>query len=664
VIPRGGDAAPAAAAGEGQGHGHDPEATPPDVRPRLRHEPALDGLRGLAVVAVVAFHLDRLGGGFLGVDLFFVLSGFLITSLLLTEHRGRGAIDLGRFWVRRARRLLPALLVMLVGVGVLLLAVTEQADRARFRGDALATLGYVANWHRMVADIGYWDIFSVPSPLDHTWSLAIEEQFYVLWPLVAVLVLGRGAGRRFRLGAVAVAGAAVSFALLAVLWAPGDTNRAYYATDTRIGPTLLGAALAAWVAGRPRRDAPPPRRLEAAAVAGVAWMAVCATAVDGQGPSYYRGALASFAVAATVVIVAVTGGPPGPLGRVLAVRPLRALGAVSYGVYLWHWPVIVFLTPERANVRGWALDGLRVAVTLAVAGLSYRFVEVPVRRGALPGRRLVVAGAGATAVTLAVVLVATGGERPATEAAFEDVPVEGSDNPFFLYPDSIPDGATRVMLVGDSGVYHLGPALAEAGEGAGAVVATSPQILCTAISPEGVTRRQDGQRLRREVCHDDRHERWGELADVFEPDVVVYYLANAGGIGTPLLDGEYVSDCDPAYDAYLRDALRVDADIVGRTGARVVFATSPYVASFNPDSVREVDCRNDTFRTVAADRPGTAVLELNEFVASQIAATDVDMFKDPVHFSEEGSRIVSDWLLPEVDRLLSASSEARTVPGS
>lgn len=179
------------------------------------------------------------------------------------------------------------------------------------------------------------------------------------------------------------------------------------------------------------------------------------------------------------------------------------------------------------------------------------------------------------------------------------------------------------MPVGDSGAYHLGPALAEAGGGAGAVVATSPQILCTVIGPEGVTRRSDGQEVRREVCPDDRHERWGELADVFQPDGVLDNLANAGGIGAPLLDGEHVSDCDPAYDAYLRDALPVDAD-----------------------------------------RPGTEVVELNELVADQIAGTDVDMFEDPVHLSEEGARIVSDWLLPEVERLLSAASEPPTVPGS
>ncbi|HEX6569750.1 MAG TPA: acyltransferase, partial [Acidimicrobiales bacterium] len=180
----------------------EPATAPPTPVPaRLHREPALDGLRGLAVVAVVVFHLGHIDGGFLGVDLFFVLSGFLITSLLVTEHRRHGAIDLRAFWVRRARRLLPALLLTLAGVGALLAALTPAADRPRFRGDALATLGYAANWQAMADDVGYWDMFARPSPLDHMWSLAIEEQFYLLWPplVLGLLVLARrrtGGGRR------------------------------------------------------------------------------------------------------------------------------------------------------------------------------------------------------------------------------------------------------------------------------------------------------------------------------------------------------------------------------------------------------------------------------------------------------------------------------------
>ncbi|HZM41853.1 MAG TPA: acyltransferase, partial [Acidimicrobiales bacterium] len=178
-------------------------------RPALARQPALDGLRGVAVAAVVAFHLEHLKGGFLGVDLFFVLSGFLITSLLLVEFEGGQAVDLGRFWSRRARRLLPALFLLL-GVLALLMAGKMLGQRPGFRGDALATLGYAANWHAMARDIGYWDLFAQPSPLDHMWSLAIEEQFYLLWPplVLGLLVLARrrtGRGRGHLVAGVAVA---------------------------------------------------------------------------------------------------------------------------------------------------------------------------------------------------------------------------------------------------------------------------------------------------------------------------------------------------------------------------------------------------------------------------------------------------------------------------
>jgi peptidoglycan/LPS O-acetylase OafA/YrhL len=620
--------------------------------PRLHHEPALDGLRGMAVAAVVVFHLGHLEGGFLGVDLFFVLSGFLITGLLLTEHSGRGSVDLRRFWERRARRLLPALFVMLVGISVLLLTLASDAERIRVRGDGLATLGYVANWHRMVSTIGYWDIFGMPSPLDHTWSLAIEEQFYVLWPLVAALVLGFGAARAARstgvrrLGLVAVVGAAASFALLAVTWVPGDTNRAYYATDTRIGPTLLGCALAVVVSRRLRREVPPARWVEAAALAALGWMAVCALAIDGQGYSYYEGGLVSFAVGSVVVIFAVTGGPLGALGRTLAWRPLRWLGTVSYGVYLWHWPVIVFLTSKRAHFGGWPLDGLRVAVTLAVAALSFRYVERPIRRGNLSGKRLLAAGGGALAVTLVAVLVATTGAAPATEAGMAEVPVNGSDNPYYLYPSDIPAGAARLLVVGDSGVIHLGAGLDALGEDQGVAVASNVQILCTVVAPESETR-ANGQIMHRKRCHGIARSRWNDLVDEFRPDVVVYYLANAGGVSDVRLDGQWVTDCDPAYDGYLTRALRRDLDILGQHGARVVIATTPYPGSFFEDSHREVDCRNATYLRVASQRPGTELVDLHAFIERE-RGDGVEMYEDSIHFSPSGARHVARWLIPQV----------------
>jgi peptidoglycan/LPS O-acetylase OafA/YrhL len=607
---------------------------------RLVHEPALDGLRGLAVAAVVVFHLGHLRGGFLGVDLFFVLSGFLITSLLLNEHRRRGGIDLPHFWSRRARRLLPALFLLLAGVGLLLVLFATGGERARARGDALSTVGYVANWHRVFSDLGYWDIFGNPSPLDHMWSLAIEEQFYVLWPVLVLLVLRRHGTRA--LGWVVAAGAAASFGVLAFYYAPGDTNRAYYGTDSRIGPTLLGAGLALVVAGRARRAAPPRAAADLAAVAALAVMAASAVAVDGQASWYYRGGLVVFAAATTLVIAVVTGGPPGSVAKALSVRPLAALGVISYGVYLWHWPVIVYLGPERVGVDGWQLAAVQIGATLALSIASFVLVERPIRRGALRAPQVRIATAGAVAVVLAVVLAATSG-RSETAVAGGIVPVQGADDPALLYPADIPPDAPRLLLVGDSGVYALGPAFREAAAREGVSVATSAQMICTVVVPEDAIRSAHGEVDPWPPCHDVRRDLWTELVDDFAPDVVVYYLANAGSLGDVRLDGAWVGDCDPAYRAYLREALREDAALLQRGGARLVITTSPAPVLVDPERLQ---CRNDTYREIAASI-GADVVDLGRFVAGR-QREGVEMLKDLVHLSDRGARLASDWLLAEL----------------
>jgi len=637
------------------------------VAPRLRHQPALDGLRGLAVAVVVAFHLGRLRGGFLGVDLFFVLSGFLITSLLLAEQRETGAVALGRFWARRARRLLPALLLLLAGVAVLIGVFTPAGDRPTFRGDALATLGYVANWEALADEADYWDMFTHASPLDHMWSLAIEEQFYLAWPLVVVgaLVLARRRGRSGPrlVAAVSLAGAAASFAVLAVTYSPVDTSRAYYGTDARVGPTLLGAALAALCVGRLRSRAadgdddgtPGAARSRAmgpaglAGAAGLVALAVMAwslAALDGVGPGYYRGGLAAFALAAVVLVWAVTGEGAGAIGRVLAVRPLAALGVISYGVYLWHWPVIVYLTPGRGRVDGWALDGLRIAVTLALAVGSYVAVERPIRRGALRGRTVRLALVGSLAVTTVAVVVTTAGVArvPGTDI----VQASGEGNAVVLVPASIPEGARRIMLVGDSGAIYLGPALADEAERVGtAAAATDARPWCTVLMPEGVARHPGGDIERRAPCHDQRHGSWGALAADFDPDVVVYYLAAGGAASELLLDGEWRRECEPAYDRYLVDALVADLDVLAAEGATVVLATTPLspAIGMSPRGLAALGCRTAIFDRVVAARPATGVVDMAAVVHAGLEGGTV-MFRDPVHLSDEGAEIVARWLVP------------------
>ncbi|HEX5365315.1 MAG TPA: acyltransferase [Acidimicrobiales bacterium] len=659
--------------------------------PRLAHEPALDGLRGLAVLVVVAFHLDRLQGGFLGVDLFFVLSGFLITSLLLVEHQGRGRVDLGAFWARRARRLLPALLALLAGVAVLLATLSDAAVRPRFRGDALATLGYVANWHRMVAEVSYWDIFTQPSPLDHTWSLAIEEQFYLAWPLMVAGVLAAGRGRwrpvpggaggggdvgpagpggrppgARRVAAVAVAGAAASFVALAVLWSPVDTNRAYFATDTRLGPILLGAALAAATAGRNRRAEPPPARRDAAAALALAAMGAACVVVDGRTGAYYRGGLVLFALASLVVVAGVTGGPPGVVARGLSWRPLARLGTISYGVYLWHWPVIVYLTPERLGAGRLATDVACVAVTLGLALLSARLVEGPVRRGALPGLR----GGAAVAAVVAVVAVALvavtrgpgGGGTDVAATSVGTVDAGGGERPLRSLPTDVPPGATRLLVVGDSGPMFLVPALAEEARRTGGAwaIGTSSILDCSPVIVSSQVRYPTGDVVGRRPCHERRRRTWAADARRMGADVVVVYLANAGGLGEQWVDGQWVTDCDPAFDELFVHELGEDVAALAATGARVVLASSPDVEVMRSDSNLLTACRNRSYHRVATDRPGTLELDLHGKVAELGRLhPGLPLLRDFVHLSEEGTQLVSSWMLPAVADLLRQAGPVR-----
>ncbi|MBM4407044.1 MAG: hypothetical protein FJ038_00245 [Chloroflexi bacterium] len=359
---------------------------------RLGHLTGLDGLRAIAVVAVLLYHsdLDVMPGGFLGVDVFFVISGYLITALLLAEWARRGTIGLRRFWLRRARRLLPAVFFLLAGVMVFTLVALPD-EVARLRSDAAAALAYVTNWYLVFHEQSYFESVGRPSPLGHLWSLAVEEQFYLLWPpaLITLLVLFRRQGALL----VTLLLAWLSGIWMAALFDPDvDPSRIYFGTDTRTLGLLVGAALAfVWVPDRAAMAAhagATRRRLrgfaaDAAAVASLALLCVLFLSLTAYDEFLYLGGL-QFVALLSALIIALVVRPGGMVGRVLEWGPIRWLGVRSYSIYLWHWPVFVVTRPGiDVPFDGATALAIRLGVTLVLADVSYRFVERPIREGAL-----------------------------------------------------------------------------------------------------------------------------------------------------------------------------------------------------------------------------------------------------------------------------------------
>jgi peptidoglycan/LPS O-acetylase OafA/YrhL/lysophospholipase L1-like esterase len=359
---------------------------PKPVGSTQRYMPGLDGLRALAVLAVIAYHL-QLGwaqGGLLGVGVFFTLSGYLITDLLLGQRDAVGRLRLGDFWLRRARRLLPALFLMLAVV-VAWVTLLDRSQLSVLRGDVAAAALYVSNWWNILRHASYFARFGPAPPLDHLWSLAVEEQFYLVWPWLLWLGLRYTRGR-YRLAGLTLAGAALSAIAMALLYQPGaDPTRIYEGTDTRAFGLLVGAALAMlWPSRRLGADLALRRRLllDGAGVVGLVVIALLIWQTDEYSAFLYRGGIVLLSVA-TVSVVAALAHPASWLGPALGWAPLRRLGVRSYGIYLWHWPIIVLTTPTGQRGIDLSLALLQVGATIAVAALSWRFFEEPIRRGAL-----------------------------------------------------------------------------------------------------------------------------------------------------------------------------------------------------------------------------------------------------------------------------------------
>jgi peptidoglycan/LPS O-acetylase OafA/YrhL/lysophospholipase L1-like esterase len=437
----------------------------------------LDGLRAIAVLAVIAYHLNFswAKGGKLGVGIFFTLSGYLITDLLLDHWRRNGSLGLGNFWVRRARRLLPALFVMLAVVSVFA-AIFDASYLAEIRKQVFAASLYISNWWTIADHGSYFAQFAPPLPLDHLWSLAIEEQFYLVWPWLLWLGL-KFVRSPVWLSTLALGGAIVSAIAMALLYHPGlDPTRVYEGTDTRAFELLFGIALAfVWPSSGLRAGITEGARnlLDGAGAFGLAVILALIATTGSYAPFLYHGGFVILAIA-TAVLVGVIVHPASRLGVLLGWGALRWVGVRSYGIYLWQWPIIVFTNPAGGGVN--LLRGAgQVAATLLIASLSWKWIEEPIRRRGLrqfvlqlraraaelvlvPRRAFAVAGIAALAVALPVLgllgaLPEISGQLASARTGTAELPARltaGRTTGPVAGPPATQTSCKRVFYIGDS----------------------------------------------------------------------------------------------------------------------------------------------------------------------------------------------------------------------
>ena len=358
---------------------------------KTRYIPALDGLRAFAVLAVIAYHFGFrwASGGLLGVTVFFVLSGYLITSLLLAEFVQTRTIDLKAFWMRRAKRLIPAIVFLILCV-IVLCTFANHDLLTKMRPDVPPALFFYSNWWYIFRDVSYFQLVGSPSPLTHFWSLAIEEQFYLIWPPLLFLLFTRKVRKKTIIRLTLVM-AIASTVLMAALYNPNiDPSRVYYGTDTRAFSLLIGALLAfVWPGNQLARakDLQLSPRVSLAfngvGIAAFIGLVAMTTVVDGFSPFMYRGGIL-LASLLTAVVIAVLVHPKSLLGKAASLPPLVWIGKRSYGMYLWHYPVTLLMTPVNfTGTLSWWYYLLELAVIIVASAFSYRFIENPIRKGAI-----------------------------------------------------------------------------------------------------------------------------------------------------------------------------------------------------------------------------------------------------------------------------------------
>jgi peptidoglycan/LPS O-acetylase OafA/YrhL len=651
----------------------DPEPKAETRAPHLPYFAGLDGLRGIAVAGVLLFHagFPWMVGGYLGVSTFFTLSGFLITSLLLAERASAGGVSLKAFWVRRFRRLMPAALACLVLALLFGVFVADAVQLENLAGDVIAALAYVANWHFIFSGQSYADLFVAgESPVLHFWSLAIEEQFYLFYPLLIALVVGVGslsrrattdrrrwwlreAGRRYRSLVAAALIGLISASLAITLFAGYSDNRIYMGTDTRATELLIGGLLAvvlfnAKVTGRlARRGIVQTAAVVLGALALIGTVALWSNTPQSASWLYHGGFTLYAMISATVITAAIL--PSGPVAWVLALGPIRHLGRISYGVYLYHWPIFLALR-QKADLDQWSLLLVGGAITLALAELSFHFLEMPIRRG----RRLFrirpirVAPVAAVAIAVVAIILTVNGPAPTfdfggTQDRLTALAAEAEALPSTtIDPAQLNPPPPRISIFGDSTALQTGWGIASVIQetGNGVIVPGFTGLGCSVIrTPE----RRTGTVVEQsdDTCNDWERV-WQEKIDSSAPNLAMVQVG-PWEIADRKLPGDnaWRGPGDPKFDEFLFSEMLAAVDTLSSKGAIVVWLTSPAPGSNSRqqgtsgwDPATRMARFNELVKQLPDERPGkVVVVDLADWVAHLSPDEDARLRPDGVHFS-------------------------------
>jgi peptidoglycan/LPS O-acetylase OafA/YrhL len=622
-------------------------------------------VRFVGLVFVMLYHanISWSRGGIFSIDMFFVLSGFLITSLLVTEISETGGIGLKRFWGRRVKRLLPALLFFMFGVTIYMALFATPEEAARARGDGVATMLYVSNWWYTITGSSYFENFQ-PSLLRHTWSLSIEEQFYLVWPLLFIVGYRWCKGRLELMATLAGVAALASAGLMFVLFQPGtDPSRVYYGTDTRAQALLIGVGLALISHGNARRFV-SERWIQLGGWIGYLVFAVIFATTDfGNPPAWlFQGGFLLFALAAALLVFAHAGDDSAVLNRIVGCAPFVWLGSITYGAYLWQWPVFIVVDEARTGLSGPLLLAAQFLITFAIAALSYYLIEVPVRRASFSfrngdSRRQYAFGVVGAGVAIFVLFVAS------TTIFGSSAGPANSDSAT----------AKRILVNGDSTAYTLATQYPGTGD---LKVATAAVLGCGIV--RGANKPVDRPAAVQNTC-DTWPQRWQEQEDAFHPDLVVI-ATGTWELFDKVVDGKVLKVGTPAWFEYARSEYEDAITRAGPNGRPIVLLNAPCVRSTasveGPASPEENDPQrlahvNELLTQVAAAHPTQVhLLDLKSFLCPsgqfEEQVDGVNGRPDGVHYNMAGAASVWRWLAPQILQILggSTSAAAPTTPST